>query len=313
MSEVLAGVIRAEGQALMDLALPADQACAAVALITSHDFITITTGVGKSGLVAAKVAATMSSLGLPAAFLDPTSAAHGDLGLVRPGSVVIAFSNSGNSAELIAILPALAARGAKLIAVVGDPASGLARAAAVPLCYGKLQEADGLVLAPTTSTTVQMAIGDALAVGASVAQGLSPEGFHANHPAGSLGRRLSRVDQVMRKGADVPRVANTASFIEVIDEISARRVGLVCVVDTEDRLLGIISDGDVRRALRREGDPRALTVAELIRKDPETISPDLRLADVLDGSNGLGRHLSLPVVGGDGILRGVLVGLDVLR
>jgi arabinose-5-phosphate isomerase len=306
-------VIRAEGQALLDLRLDPAAIRAAVALLAEAQDIVLLTGIGKSGLVAAKVAASMSSLGIPAVFLDPVSAAHGDLGLVREGATLIAFSNSGTTAELVAILPAITGRQVKLLAIVGNGETPIGKAAVTVLAFGKLREADALGLAPTTSTTVQLAIGDALAVAASVERGLSPEGFHKNHPAGALGRRLSRVDQVMRKGDDLPVVAETAGFVEVIDEISAKRMGLVCVVNPQGRLVGIVSDGDVRRLLRSDRDPRALRADEMMRRDPETIPPDMRVTDVLENDRGLSRHLTLPVVDARDGLVGVLVGLDLLR
>lgn len=307
------GVLEAEGRALLDLALDPDAVAQAVALVAGANDVVLVTGIGKSGLIAAKVAASMSSLDIPALFLDPVSAAHGDLGLVRRGAVIIAFSNSGATSELVSILPAIAARDVKLIAIVGSADSPIGRAALVSLAFGKLREADVLGLAPTTSTTVQLAIGDALAVAASARRGLSPEGFHANHPAGMLGRRLARVDQMMRRGPELPAVRLDASFSDIIAEITAKRVGLTCVVDEQNRLAGIVSDGDIRRAMQREGDIRALRANEIMRPDPETIPPDVRVSDVLEMDRGLARHLALPVLAPDRSLLGVLVGLDLLK
>jgi arabinose-5-phosphate isomerase len=305
-------VIRAEAEALSALSLDPVQVEQAVNLVLATDYPVILTGVGKSGLVARKIAATMSSLDTPAVFLDPTSAAHGDLGLVRPGAVVVALSNGGGSQELVALLPALQARGARLIAVVGNAESLLARAATALLCYGKVGEADNLGLAPTTSTTLQIAIGDALAVATSASRGVTAEGFSENHPAGLLGRRLARVAHVMRSGEDVPTISIDSDFAEVVDVITAKRIGLACVVDDTGRLLGIISDGDIRNALRRSEDPRATTAGALMQTSPETVSPELRVGDVLEGDRGLARHLSLPVVSDGNRLEGVLVAIDLL-
>jgi arabinose-5-phosphate isomerase len=311
--EIFQGVVTAEGEALLNMKLDSAAVRAAVTLLAKAQDIVLLTGIGKSGLIAAKVAASMSSLGIPAVFLDPVSAAHGDLGLVREGATLIAFSNSGTTAELVSILPAIAARQVQLLAIVGSAATPIGKAAVTVLEFGRLREADALGLAPTTSTTVQLAIGDALAVAASVERGLSPEGFHMNHPAGALGRRLSRVDQMMRKGEDLPMVGEAAGFIEVIDEISAKRIGLVCVVNRQQCLVGIVSDGDVRRLLRSDHDPRTLTASQMMKRDPETIPPEMRVADVLENDRGLSRHLTLPVVDGKDRLVGVLVGLDLLR
>lgn len=305
-------VIRAESEALAALALEPSQIENAVKLILATDYPVILTGVGKSGLIARKIAATMSSLHIPAIFLDPTNAAHGDLGVMRRGAVVIALSNGGGSQELVSLIPALAAREARLIAIVGNPDSPLGKAANVLLAYGRVNEADSLGLAPTTSTTLQIVIGDALAVAASASRGVTKEGFSENHPAGLLGRRLARVAHVMRKGQDVPRIPVQAGFVEILNAITAKRIGLACVVDDADRLLGIISDGDIRHALTRAPDPRAATAAELMRTDPETVSPDMRVGDVLEGDRGLARHLSLPVVADDNTLEGVLVAIDLL-
>ena len=308
--DIVAEVIESEARALLGLKLDREAVHRAVDLIVNDEYAVITSGMGKSGFIAAKMAATLSSLGIPAAYIDPAAAAHGDLGLVRPGSTVIAFSNSGNSGEMVALLPALAARSVSLIAIVGDANSRLARAAgATAIVYGGVIEADGNNLAPTTSTTLQLAIADALAVAASRRRGVTADSFHVNHPAGALGRRLVTIAQVMR--TDVPRVGADADFADIIDEISAKRVGLVCIVDEEDTLVGIISDGDIRRVLATRLDPRTLVARDMMRTDPTTVSPYIRVGEILDGGAGFSKHLSLPVVR-DGKLLGVLVALDLL-
>ena len=308
--DVVTEVITSEANALLNLKLDREAVNKAVELIAGDQYAVITTGMGKSGFIAAKLAATLSSLAIPAAYLDPAAAAHGDLGLVRPGSTVIAFSNSGNSGEITAILATLAARGVNLIAVTGNPKSQLAIASGDnAILYGEVVEADGNNLAPTTSTTVQLAIGDALAVAAARLRGVTADAFHVNHPAGSLGRRLVTIEQAMRK--DPPKVGLDANFADVIDEISAKRVGLVCIVDDDDSLMGIISDGDIRRVLASSLDPRTLTARDMMRTDPSTVSPDIRVGTILDSGGGFAKHLSLPVVR-DGKLVGVLVALDLL-
>lgn len=308
--DIVTRVIEAEARALLNLNLDRAAVQNAVDLIAGDEYAVITTGMGKSGFIAAKLAASLSSLAIPAAYMDPAAAAHGDLGLVRPGSTVIAFSNSGNSGEIVALLAALAARNVNLIAIVGDASSKLAKASGRnAVIYGSVVEADGNNLAPTTSTTVQLAIADALAVAASRRRGVTAEAFHVNHPAGSLGRRLATIEQVMRR--DIPKVGQNADFADVIDEISAKRVGLVCIVDDDDNLVGIISDGDIRRVLASSLDPRVLTARDMMRVDPTTVSPDVRVGTILDTGSGFAKHLSLPVVR-DGKLVGVLVALDLL-
>ncbi|MFN3815992.1 SIS domain-containing protein [Brevundimonas sp.] len=312
ISQYFSSVIRAEGEALSALSIDPVQVERAVNLLLNTDYPIILTGVGKSGLVARKIAATMSSLDTPSIFLDPTSAAHGDLGLVRAGAVVVALSNGGGSQELVSLLPALKARDARIIAVIGNADSPLGRSAAAVLCYGKVGEADNLGLAPTTSTTLQIAIGDALAVATSASRGVTAEGFSENHPAGLLGRRLAKVAHVMRKGDDLPTISLDSDFAEVVDVITAKRIGLACVVDSEGRLLGIVSDGDIRNALRRSEDPRATKARGLMQRSPETVAPGMRVGDVLEGDRGLARHLSLPVVSDGNRLEGVLVAIDLL-
>jgi len=312
ITQYFSSVIRAEAEALSALHLDPAEVERAVNLLLTTDYPIILTGVGKSGLIARKIAATMCSLDTPSIFLDPTGAAHGDLGLVRPGAVVIALSNGGGSQELVSLLPALKAREARIIAVIGNAESALGRAATAVLCYGKVGEADNLGLAPTTSTTLQIAIGDALAVATSASRGVTPEGFSENHPAGLLGRRLARVAHVMRKGDDIPTISLESDFAEVVDVITAKRIGLACVVDDDQRLLGIISDGDIRNALRRSEDPRTTKAAGLMQPNPETVAPEMRVGDVLEDDRGLARHLSLPVVSDGNRLEGVLVAIDLL-
>jgi arabinose-5-phosphate isomerase len=271
-------------------------------------------GIGKSGLVAAKAAATFSSLGTPAFFLNAAEAAHGDLGAVQTGNLVIVFSNSGTTEEILRILPLLKARECRLIGIVGRPGSPLA-AAADHLILARIdREADHIGMAPTASTILQMAIGDGLAVAASRARGFSREDFLRQHPAGLLGRHMIGVRQLMRSGDELPVVLPHASIAEVTGIISAKRLGAACVTDWHGKLLGLIVDGDIRRLVQARGDFYATSAGEIMATSPRVIGPDLILADVLLLlQQEEGRFVVLPVVDEDGILLGLLGTWEVLQ
>ncbi|HEY9239813.1 MAG TPA: KpsF/GutQ family sugar-phosphate isomerase, partial [Burkholderiaceae bacterium] len=216
-------------------------------------------GMGKSGHVGRKIAATLASTGTPALFVHPAEASHGDLGMVAPGDVVLAISNSGESDELAAIVPALKRLGVTLVAMTGRPESTLATAADIAISSAVDQEACPLNLAPTTSTTAQMVLGDALAVALLDARGFREEDFARSHPGGSLGRKLlMHVRDLMRSGADVPRVPPESAFTDMLREMTGKGLGFTAVAAADGAVLGIFTDGDLRRLIERGADLRAL-------------------------------------------------------
>lgn len=235
----------------------------------------ILVGVGKSGLIAKKIAATFASTGTPSFFVHATEASHGDLGMITQEDVVIALSNSGNTEELVAVLPAIARRGAKIVAMTGKLDSALARQADLVLDCGVEKEACPLNLAPTASTTAALALGDALAVVVLKARGFSEEDFALSHPGGSLGRKLlTHVSDVMRTGDRIPTVAPSASISSAILEITKKGLGMTAVVGANNKLLGVFTDGDLRRLIEQGLDLRGLLVSEVMNSAPKCISPD---------------------------------------
>jgi arabinose-5-phosphate isomerase len=249
-----------------------DNFLAAVSLILERRGRVVVSGIGKSGHIARKVASTLASTGTPAYFVHPAEASHGDLGMVQAEDVFIGISHSGESEELLAIVPLIKRQGAKLIALTGNVRSTLAREADVHLDAGVAQEACPLNLAPTASTTAALALGDALAVALLDARGFSADDFARSHPGGALGRRLlTHVTDVMRRGADVPRVPDTASLRQAVLEMSRGRMGMTAVIDTDERLCGIFTDGDLRRALDRVSDFGSAMVSDLMTAAPRTI------------------------------------------
>lgn len=246
----------------------------AVALLLKCRGKVIVTGVGKSGLIAQKVAATLSSTGTPAVHLDPTEAQHGGLGLVQRGDAVVAIGKSGESDELNTLLPRLRGLKVPIVAVTANPASTLAKAAAVCLHTPVAYEACPLNLAPTCSTTAAMAVGDALAVALMTKRNFSSANFARNHPAGRLGRRLTvTVGDVMRAGADNPVIGLDAPVTRMLVEMTRKRAGAVNVVDARGRLAGLITDYDIRRCLEQGLDIRKLAVRRIMNKKPTTILP----------------------------------------
>ena len=232
----------------------------------------VVTGVGKSGIVGRKIAATLSSTGTPAVFLHAGEGSHGDLGTLVRGDVLLAVSKDGESAEVLSILPVARRLSMPLVAICGNPTSSLAQNADVVLDVSVPEEACPLGLAPTSSTTAMMALGDALAITLLEERGFSADDFALLHPGGTLGRRLLRVDEVMHRGADVPLVAEDAPLKDTLLEITSKRLGVTGVVDGAGNLVGTITDGDLRRALERATDLRALTARDLItlyRREPE--------------------------------------------
>jgi arabinose-5-phosphate isomerase len=247
----------------------------AVSLILERRGRVVVSGIGKSGHIARKIASTLASTGTPAYFVHPAEAVHGDLGMVLPDDVFVAISHSGESAELLAIVPLVKRQGAKLIALTGDAGSTLACESDVHLDAGVAQEACPLNLAPTASTTAALALGDALAVALLDARGFSADDFARSHPGGALGRRLlTHVSDVMRRGAEVPAVSETATLKEAVLEMSRGRLGMTAVVSAEGRVRGVFTDGDLRRAFEKVTDFGAAKIADLMTASPRCIRPD---------------------------------------
>ncbi|MBI5429572.1 MAG: KpsF/GutQ family sugar-phosphate isomerase [Nitrosomonadales bacterium] len=235
----------------------------------------IVSGMGKSGHIARKIAATMSSTGTPAYYVHPGEASHGDLGMITSQDVIIALSYSGESDELMTIVPIIKRQGAKLISMTGNPSSSLARVADVHLNAAVDKEACPMGLAPTASTTAALALGDALAVALLDAKGFGAEDFARSHPGGSLGRRLlTHVRDIMRSGNRMPMVPEDAMLSDAILEISKKGVGMTAIVDSEQRVHGIYTDGDLRRTLAKKLDFNATTVRSVMSANPRCINPD---------------------------------------
>jgi arabinose-5-phosphate isomerase len=242
----------------------------------------VVSGMGKSGHVGGKIAATLASTGTPSFFLHPAEASHGDLGMVTRGDVVLAISYSGETAELLMILPLFKRMGAGLLAMTGNPASTLARESDVHLDVSVPAEACPLNLAPTASTTATLAMGDALAVALLKHRGFTEADFARSHPGGALGRRLLlHVSDVMRRGSDLPMVRPETPLTEGLLEMSRKRLGLTAIVDADDRVVGIFTDGDLRRALDRNLDVRATAMSDVMTRSPRAIRPDELAAEAV--------------------------------
>jgi len=252
----------------------------AVRMILQAPGRVVVTGVGKSGHIARKIAATLASTGTPAYFVHSAEAAHGDLGMISEGDVVIALSNSGSTNEILTIAPSIKRHGVCLIAMTGRPDSPLALLADVHLDAGVAKEACPLNLAPTASTTAALALGDALAVALLDARGFGPDDFARSHPGGALGRRLlTRVSDVMRTGSRIPKVPESASFNEALMEITRGGMGMTAVMDSHGHAIGIFTDGDLRRLLASEVDLRGLAIAQVMKRGPRAIGPDALAAE----------------------------------
>ena len=270
-------------------------------------------GIGKSGHIGRKIAATLASTGTPALFVHPAEASHGDLGMIQPSDVVLAISNSGESEELVAILPVLGRLGVALIAITGGLQSALARHADVVLDSSVAREACPLNLAPTASTTVQLALGDALAVALLDARGFREADFARSHPGGALGRKLlTHVHDVMRSGDAVPRVGPQTSFTDLMREMSAKGLGASAVVDEHQRVLGIFTDGDLRRLVEKGVDLRSRTAQEVMHADPRTVRASALAVEAVALME-LHRINSVLVVDEAGTLCGALNANDLMR
>ena len=242
----------------------------------------ILTGMGKSGIICQKIAATLSSTGTPAFFLHPADAIHGDLGVIQGDDVVVALSYSGETDEILKLLEAIRRLGAKLVAITGFCRSSLATAADVALDCGVLEEACPLNLVPTASTTAMLAIGDALAMTLLVEKGFRQEDFASLHPGGTLGKRLMRVESLMHSGRQCPIVTSTTGMRDVIYEMSSKGLGMTCVVDAAGALLGIITDGDLRRQMERGVDIRELSAADVMTRGPVSVAPSILAVEALN-------------------------------
>ena len=270
-------------------------------------------GMGKSGHIGRKIAATLASTGTPAMFVHPAEASHGDLGMITPDDLVLAISNSGESQEMAAILPVLNRLGTPIVAITGNAESTMAKHADLWLDGAVDKEACPLKLAPTASTTAQPALGDALAVALLDARGFRAEDFARSHPGGALGRKLlTHVSDVMRSGDATPRVLPGTGFSELMREMSAKGLGATAVVDTEDRVLGIFTDGDLRRLLEQGVDLRAKTAADVMHASPCVISRHALAVDAADLMESR-RITSVLVVDDAGCLCGAVNSNDLMR
>ena len=282
--EVAREVLRTEADAIERVSSHLDDSFfEAVSLLLACRGRVVVTGMGKSGHIGRKLAATFASTGTPAFFVHPAEASHGDLGMITADDVVVALSNSGETGELVSILPMIKRLGAKLIAMTGNAASSLGRLSDVHLDAHVDREACPLGLAPTASTTAALALGDALAVTLLDARGFGAEDFARSHPGGALGRRLlTFVRDVMRTGERIPSVRADASLSEALLEMTAKGLGMTAIVNADDRVVGIFTDGDLRRLFKRTLDFSTLKLADVMKADPRTIGPDQLAAEAAE-------------------------------
>ena len=303
-----------EAQALIGLKSRLDHRFSqAVQMMLNVKGRVVVTGMGKSGHIGSKIAATLASTSTPAMFVHPGEASHGDLGMIKAVDIVLAISNSGESDELVSILPVLKRQGVPLIAMTGGMNSALAKHADVVLDSSVDKEACPLNLAPTASTTAQLALGDALAVALLDARGFKAEDFARSHPGGSLGRRLlTHVEDVMRKGDQVPHVLADASFTELMREMSQKGLGASAIVDEHHNILGIFTDGDLRRLIEKGVDLRALHAKEVMHANPRTVLHDALAVEAAELMEQF-QITSVLVVNESGALCGALNSNDLMR
>jgi arabinose-5-phosphate isomerase len=283
LRDLALAVLRTEAEAVQALTARLDAAFLhACQLIRQCQGRVVVFGMGKSGHIGGKIAATLASTGTPAFFVHPGEAGHGDLGMVVEGDVVMALSNSGETDEIVTLLPGLKRQGAPLIAMTGRPESTLARWASAHLDVGVTTEACPLGLAPTASTTAALAMGDALAIALLETRGFTAEDFARSHPGGSLGRRLLlRVGDVMHTGAAVPSVALGSAFRDALVEITSKGLGMTAIVDDDGRIAGVFTDGDLRRTLDSAHDLHTTTIDDVMTPNGVTIGPDALAAEAL--------------------------------
>jgi arabinose-5-phosphate isomerase len=307
-------VIRTEARAITALEGRIDAAfTAACRLMLACTGRVVVTGMGKSGHIARKIAATLASAGTPAFFMHPGEASHGDLGMITANDVVLALSNSGETDEILTILPLIKRLGVHLVTLTGNEHSRLAREADVNIDVSVEQEACPLGLAPTASTSAALAMGDALSIALLEARGFGPEDFALSHPGGRLGRRLLlRISDIMHTGDGVPRVPATATLSEALMEMTRKSLGMTGVVDGEGRVLGIFTDGDLRRTLDGELDARRTPIAEVMTPGCITVHGEMLAAEALKIMERR-KINALLVVDADGRLEGAMNMHDLLR
>lgn len=307
-------VLAIEAQAVSDLASRLDARFEdAIRILLQCRGRVVVSGIGKSGHIARKIAATLASTGTPAFFIHPAEASHGDLGMVTRDDVFVALSNSGETAELLILIPVLKRQGAKLVALTGNPESTLGREADVHLYAGARQEACPLNLAPTASTTAALALGDAIAVALMRARGFTQDEFARSHPGGALGRKLlTTVRDVMRSGTDAPRISINATLTDALLEMSRGRMGMTAVVDDGQAVKGIFTDGDLRRAIAKGLDMRTTMIRDIMSVSPRTIGPDRLAAEAAEIME-RGKVTQLLVVDDGGRLLGALNIHDLFR
>ncbi len=306
-------VLEIESRALSELGRGVDESFdRAVELLTGCSGRVIVTGMGKSGIICQKIAATLSSTGSPAYFMHPAEALHGDLGMLVSGDVLLAVSNSGETQEIVRLLELVRRLGARIIGLSGNRSSTLARHADVHLEVGVAEEACNLDLVPTASTTAAMAMGDALAIACYEQRGFSATDFARFHPGGRLGRKLLTVDDLMHRADELPAVLETASMHETVEEMSAKRLGMTCVVDEQGRLAGVVTDGDLRRRMLRTNEPLRGTARDAMTRTPLTIEPGALASEALRLMEDR-RVTSLPVIDPERRLLGVIQIHDLWR
>lgn len=268
-------VLDLEAKGILSLRERIDEAFVqAIDILSRCEGKVVVTGMGKSGLICRKIAATFSSTGTPSLFLHAGDATHGDMGMIVKGDVVLAVSNSGETDELLQLLPAIKRLALRLIVITGNPRSTLCRAADVVLNAAVKEEACPLGLAPTASTTAALALGDALAVVLLEQKGFREEDFALRHPRGSLGRRLLKVEDLMHRGPQLPIVRDETPMKETLLEITSKRLGVTAVTDSQGDLIGVITDGDLRRGLENKGDLFQLKAKDIMTRNPKTIAAD---------------------------------------
>ena len=314
LKELARRVLAIEAEAITQLAARInDHFARACELMLACSGRIVVLGIGKSGHIGGKIAATLASTGTPGFFVHPAEASHGDMGMITTQDVVVALSNSGETDEILTLLPLIKRLGVPLIALTGNPASTLATTADVHLDVSVSQEACPLGLAPTASTTATLAMGDALAVALLEARGFTAEDFARSHPGGRLGRRLLLLtDDVMHMGEQMPCNAPDDLLKDALLEMSRKGLGTTVVVDSENRVLGVFTDGDLRRALDRQVDVHTARVAEVMTRQCKTIAPGALAAEALQKMQQY-KINALPVVNSAGKLTGVLNMHDLLR
>jgi arabinose-5-phosphate isomerase len=307
-------VLGIEAKAIDDVAARlGDAFVQAVELILDCPGRVVVCGIGKSGHVGRKLAATLASTGTPAFFVHATEALHGDLGMIASRDVVVMLSNSGETDELVSLIPHVKRAGAPVIAITGNEQSSLAQHANVHLDAHVSNEACPLGLAPTASTTAAQALGDALALALLDARGFSAQDFLRSHPAGALGKRLVRVSEVMRKGDALPITAASASLVDAIAEMSRKGMGMTVVVRDDGRVAGIFTDGDLRRCVSAMRDIASTLVAEVMTRQPRTVSPDDLAIDCVEAMESAPKVSQLVVVDAEGRLVGALHVHDLFK